>query len=219
MSHITLVRHGQANTEARDELSYDQLSDLGMQQARWLGDHFRQTGEVFARVYTGTLKRHIQTADGIAADCAAAVVRDARLNEMQYFDVAQQLEKQHGLPIPKEREGFIEHLPVLFRYWQEDRIENIPEKFSDFEARVGEAMTEIAAGEGRALVVTSGGLIGMAMRIILRLDIEALSHMCLSIENSSLHRVQPLTTGLAMTQFNAIPHLDTPERAFARTHL
>ncbi|MGH1412078.1 MAG: histidine phosphatase family protein [Pelagimonas sp.] len=219
MSHITLVRHGQANTEARDEISYDKLSDLGWQQARWLGDHFRQTGEVFARVYTGTLTRHIETATGIDADCPAEMVHDPRLNEMQYFDVAQRLEQQHGLAIPKEREGFIEHLPVLFRYWQEDRIEDVPETFAAFETRVNDAMTEIAAGEGRALVVTSGGLIGMAMRLILRLDIDALSHMCLSIENSSLHRVQPLTTGLAMTQFNAIPHLDTPERAFARSHL
>ncbi len=219
MSHITLVRHGQANTEARDEISYDKLSDLGWQQARWLGDHFRQSGEVFARVYTGTLTRHIETAQGIDADCPVEMVHDPRLNEMSYFDVAQRLEEQHGLAIPGEREGFIEHLPKLFTYWQQDKIEDVPERFSDFEARVRDALHEIAEGDGRALVVTSGGLIGMAMRLILRLDIEALSHMCLSIENSSLHRVQPMSTGLVMTQFNAIPHLDTPERAFARTHL
>ena len=29
MSYITLVRHGQANTAARDEHSYDRLSPLG----------------------------------------------------------------------------------------------------------------------------------------------------------------------------------------------
>ncbi|SMX26766.1 phosphoglycerate mutase [Pelagimonas phthalicica] len=219
MSHITLVRHGQANTEARDETSYDKLSDLGWQQARWLGEHFQQTGEVFARTYTGTLQRHIETAEGIGPDCPTEVVRDPRLNEMQYFDVATRLQEQHGLPIPQEREGFIEHLPTLFTYWKEGRIEDVPETFAHFESRVSDVLNEIAAGEGRALVVTSGGLIGMAMRLIMRLDIAAMSHMCLTIENSSLHRVQPLSTGLAMTQFNAIPHLDTPARAFARTHL
>jgi len=38
MSHITLIRHGQANTGARDEQSYDRLSALGHQQAAWLGE-------------------------------------------------------------------------------------------------------------------------------------------------------------------------------------
>ena len=41
MSHITLIRHGQANSQARDEASYDRLSDLGHQQAAWLGEWLR----------------------------------------------------------------------------------------------------------------------------------------------------------------------------------
>jgi broad specificity phosphatase PhoE len=219
MSFVTLVRHGQANTQARDEETYDRLSDLGWQQARWLGAHLTGAGERFARVYTGTLRRHIETAEGIAADCAAAPVQDPRLNEMAYFTMAQRLEEQHGIPMPGEREAFITHVDQLFTYWQEGKLEDIPESFQDFETRVQDALSEIAAGEGRALVVTSGGLISMAMRLILRLDTHAMAHMCLAIENSSLHRVQPLSTGLAMTQFNAIPHLDTPERQHARTHL
>jgi hypothetical protein len=51
------------------------------------------------------------------------------------------------------------------------------------------------------------------------LDLPAMAHACLAIENSSLHRIQPLATGLALTQFNALPHLDTPERQHARSHL
>jgi len=47
----------------------------------------------------------------------------------------------------------------------------------------------------------------------------ALAHACLAIENSSVHRFQPLATGLALTQFNAVPHLEAPGRAYARTHL
>ena len=219
MSHVTLVRHGQANSGARDEESYDKLSDLGWQQARWLGAWFRASGERFARVYTGTLRRHVETCEGIAPHCDAETVRDPRLNEMAYFGLATQVEKQFDLPIPTEREGFITHLPQVFRLWQEGRIDNPPETFEEFETRVNAALREIAEGEGRALVVTSGGLIGMAMRLVMRLDVEAMAHACLAIENSSLHRIQPLATGLALTQFNALPHLDTPERLFARSHL
>ncbi|WP_425098057.1 histidine phosphatase family protein [Tropicibacter sp. S64] len=219
MSFVTLVRHGQANSSAREEESYDQLSPLGWQQSEWLGGYFRQSGERFARVYTGTLRRHIETAEGIAPDCAEKPIRDERLNEMTYFYLAMALERQHGIPMPQDREQFIAHMPVLLEHWQGNRIDNPGETFADFETRVRAVLTEIAAGEGRALVVTSGGLIGMAMRIVMRLDVPAMAHACLAIENSSLHRIQPLSTGLALTQFNAIPHLDTPERQHARSHL
>jgi broad specificity phosphatase PhoE len=217
MAHITLVRHGQANSQARDEGGYDRLSDLGWQQARWLGAHFRDSGEVFKRVYSGTLRRHVETAQGVIGD--AEVVRDPRLNELAYFDMAQAMERQHGVPIPNEREGFIQHLPMLFEYWREGRIRDVPESFEDFETRVKGAIDEIAHGEGRALVITSGGLIGMAMRLTMGLDLPAMAHACLSIQNSSVHRWAVMPTGLALTQFNAIPHLETVERQFAQTHV
>ncbi|WP_420326466.1 histidine phosphatase family protein [Mameliella sp.] len=219
MSFITLVRHGQANSSARDEGSYDRLSDLGWQQARWLGGYFEQTGEKFARVYSGTLRRHVETVEGISPASMADPVQDARLNELAYFDMAQLMEAQHGIAIPGDREEFILHLPQLLTLWRDGALQDVPETWQSFETRVTEALTEIAGGEGRALVVTSGGLIGMAMRVIMQLELKAMAHLCLAIENSSLHRIQPLATGLAMTQFNALPHLDSPERQHARSHL
>lgn len=219
MSFITLVRHGQANSSARDEGSYDRLSDLGWQQARWLGGYFDQTGEKFARVYSGTLRRHVETVEGISPASLAEPVQDPRLNELAYFDMAQLMEAQHGIAIPGDREEFILHLPQLLTMWRDGTLEGAPESWASFENRVTDALTEIAGGEGRALVVTSGGLIGMAMRVIMALELKAMAHLCLAIENSSLHRIQPLATGLAMTQFNALPHLDSPERQHARSHL
>ena len=97
MSHVTLVRHGQANTHAKDEISYDQLSDLGRQQARWLGDHLRGTGDVFARAYSGTLQRHRETAAEMGL--ALEVEQDARLNELEYFTMAQLMDQQHGCTV------------------------------------------------------------------------------------------------------------------------
>ena len=47
MSHITLIRHGQANSGAQDEAGYDALSELGARQAAWLGDYWEQTRERF----------------------------------------------------------------------------------------------------------------------------------------------------------------------------
>ena len=46
MTEVILIRHGQANSGARSEADYDRLSPLGRQQAAWLADHLRETGEV-----------------------------------------------------------------------------------------------------------------------------------------------------------------------------
>ena len=88
MSYITLVRHGQANTEARDEDSYDRLSDLGTQQARWLGEHLARTGEVFPRLICGTLQRQRETAAAIGLAGHADPVIDDRFNELEFFTLA-----------------------------------------------------------------------------------------------------------------------------------
>ncbi|SPF77496.1 histidine phosphatase family protein [Pseudoprimorskyibacter insulae] len=219
MSHVTFVRHGQANNSARDEEGYDKLSDLGWKQSRWLGEHFGQMNEVFARVYTGTLRRHVETTEGINANSPEAVIQDERLNELQYFTMATLFEAQHGEPLPNGREEFAAHLPKMFRAWQEGAIDGVPESFQHFEKRVNDVVREIGAGKGRALVVTSGGVIGMALRVTMSLDLKNFCHACLSIQNTSVHRMQPMPTGMALVQFNATPHLETTERQFAQTHL
>lgn len=216
MSQITLVRHGQANSAARDEGGYDRLSDLGHQQAQWLGEWFGQAGERFARVYCGTLRRHRETAAAMGHGDAQ---QDARLNELEYFTLAQLMDDQHGIAIPQDREGFIHHLPQLFGHWRDGRLDGAPESFDAFQARVAAVLDEIAQGDGPALVVTSGGLIGMAMRVTMGLDLGAMAHACLAIQNTSVHRWMPLPTGLALVQFNATPHLDRIERRHAQTHL
>jgi len=219
MSYITLVRHGQANTSARDETSYDQLSDLGAQQARWLGEHLSRTGEHFPRLFSGTLQRQRETAASIALANHAEPQIDPRFNELEFFTLATLYRDQHGVPIPEDREDFTDHLPRLFAAWQADEIDNPPETFSAFESRIREALEDVGAGEGRALVITSGGVIGMAMRITLGLDLHSYARACLAVENTSLSRWLPLRGSLALTQFNALPHLEHPERQFARTHL
>jgi len=215
MSHITLIRHGQANTGARDETSYDHLSELGFQQATWLGDHLRASASHHSRVYCGTLTRHVQTAQGMAVDDP---VRDERLNELEYFTLAKLLEEQHGVALPSEREGFIAHLPRIFTAWQNGELEGAPETFADFENRVTDALHDISAGRGPALVVTSGGLIAISLRQVMELNMAATARVALAIMNTSMHRLFPIGDQLSPVLFNAVPHLETPDRHFAQTH-
>ena len=80
-------------------------------------------------------------------------------------------------------------------------------------------MDEIAAGQGRALVVTSGGLIGTVLRQTLALDVSGWSQMCLAIMNTSVHRWQMVLGRPLLTQFNNVSHLEHPDRHHAQTHL
>ena len=219
MPHITLVRHGQANAAAKDEGGYDQLSDLGHQQARWLGEHFDHTGERFARVYSGTLKRQIDTAKSMGAERHAPLVTDPRLNELSYFTMSQLMQAQHGLPVPQTREGYVAHLPQVFGAWERDEIADAPESYTDFTARIDAFIDEVAADNGRALLVTSGGVIATILRRVLNLDLMAWSHIALTIMNSSVHRLHVLHGRPTLAHFNAIPHLEHRDRQFAQTHL
>ena len=60
MGQIFLVRHGQASF---GKANYDQLSELGFEQARLLGQWYANTHQSFNRVVTGGMVRHRQTAD------------------------------------------------------------------------------------------------------------------------------------------------------------
>ncbi len=214
MGEITLVRHGQANSASQDEDGYDWLSDLGRQQAAWLGEHLRAHEPAFDRVHCGTLRRHRQTAKAMG-DVGPPPAEDARLNELDYFNLARALQDRHGVPMPGP-DDFAAHVPQVMEAWHRAEIMG-NESFAAFEARVTEVLNEAAEPGVRVLCVTSGGVIGMVLRSLLNLDPRRMAHVLLPIRNSSVHRVRVMPQGTILSGFNATPHLDSPAREFART--
>lgn len=217
MSHITLIRHGQANSQAKDEADYDRLSDLGHQQSAWLGQYLRDTQQQHMRLYSGTLRRHVETADGMATGLER--IEDGRLNELEYFTMAQAMEAEHGVAMPTEPSEFVHHFPIVLQAWKDDKLEGAPERFSSFAGRISDALEEIKAGAGPAMVVTSGGVISMTMQLHLKLDIPTMANVALAIMNSSMHRLFPVGGTWSPVMFNAVPHLEAPERHHAQTHV
>lgn len=213
MTEIVLVRHGQANAQATTEEGYDQLSDLGRQQARWLGEYFEKNAGPFDRVICGTLNRQIDT----AKEMGQSPDQDPRLNELRYYATAKALESAHQIKMPQVETDFKNHLPVLMRYWHKGLIEDAPETFEQFHMRIVTILSELAVKGGRSLVVTSGGAIGMVMQQVLDLNISTLSKVMLSIHNSSFHTIKLVDETLMLAGFNATPHLDGPKRAHARS--
>lgn len=217
MSHITLIRHGQANSHAKTEADYDRLSPLGHDQAAWLGVHLKDTHQHHTRLFSGTLRRQAETADGLATGLPRT--EDPRLNELEYFTMAQALEAEHGIAAPTDPSEFSDHFPITLQAWQDDKIEGAPERFSDFESRVRDVLGDIGSGAGPAIAVTSGGVIAMTMRIHLGLDVPAMARVGLAIMNSSMHRLFPVNGTWSPVLFNAVPHLETPDRHAAQTHV
>ena len=213
-SEIVMVRHGQANSEARDEAGYDRLSDLGRTQARWLGEHLANAKQGFDQVLTGTMTRQIDTARAMGW---ADAPRDPRLDELDYFALSCAMEAERGVPAPKRPTDFAGHLPGTIDAWMDGALKDVPETFAEFSGRVGALLDEIGRAPGRALLVTSGGVISAAMQLALGLDSAAMAKIMLSIENTSMHRLAHGRGGLCVRCFNATPHLDAPERERART--
>ncbi|MDJ1015384.1 MAG: histidine phosphatase family protein [Paracoccaceae bacterium] len=212
MGEIILVRHGQANSTATTEEDYDRLSPLGHQQAAWLGDWMRAHGYAFDHVWSGTLRRHRETVAGMAF----AADEDARLNEIDYYNLTTIMHEVKGEPFPTP-ETFGDHMPKVLAAWQAAEIEGA-ETYDNFERRIAELLAEAAVPGRRVLCVTSGGVIAMVLRHLLDLDLIKMSRVMLPIWNTSIHRIHLRGEEPILAGFNAIPHLDRPDRAEARTY-
>ncbi len=219
MGEIVFVRHGQASFGTDD---YDRLSDLGWQQARWLGQHLAASGRRFSVTASGDQRRHVETASAIseAVPVESRVVAPG-LNEMN-FDVLLEDAETAGVIEPDigdDSEVFAREFPKIMRGWQDGSFPTRHESFDAFEQRILGAVTELAV-EGRdVLIVSSGGPKAMLMRQVLELGTEKTSEVLLGIHNSSFSRFVIRDGVLRLAEFNAIPHLSTPDRAHARTYI
>ncbi len=143
-------------------------------------------------------------------------VEDARLNELDDLALARDIEITHGVPLPASQQDFARHIPQTLKAWHAQEI-NGTEAFDAFEGRIGTVLQEAAVPGRRVLCVTSGGVIAMALRIALGLDTDRLAQVLLPIYNSSVHRFRVVEDGTFLTSFNAVPHLDAPDRLDARS--
>ena len=212
MGEIILVRHGQANSHATNETDYDRLSDRGHRQAALLGAWFEDHGYAFDHVWSGTMRRHRETVAGLGLRAD----EDARLNELDYYRLTDDLHQTTGEPYPTDA-TINDHLPKVFAAWAAAEI-NGTETYANFETRVAELLSEASVPGRQLLAVTSGGVIAMILRHVLDLDILRMGQVMLPIWNTSVHRLHVRGERTTMAGYNAIPHLDRPELSDMRTY-
>ncbi|MBZ0127926.1 MAG: histidine phosphatase family protein [Rhodobacteraceae bacterium] len=217
MGEVYFIRHGQASFGTAN---YDRLSPLGHQQAEWLGQYLAATGLQFDHVITGTLRRHRETLAAMnKALGIAAWDEDIRLNEMAYFAVERAFDAQYGDSPADTPDAMAAQFVRVMDAYEQDRISDVPERFADFRARVLAALDDHGVEGKRVLIVSSGGPKGIVMRHALGLDGAAMNRIILGTMNSSLSRFLNRSGTLLLSQYNAVPHLDQPERHHAQTYI
>lgn len=216
-SEIVLVRHGQASFGSDD---YDRLSPLGHEQSRWLGGYMHTHAMQFDRVFRGSLRRHRETAQGIAQTCALpAVGEDPRLDELHFESLATQYMRATGTAEPQSRGDFTTMFPRLFEHWARGEISNAGESYEAFSTRTQAVIDAAIAQGGTTLLVTSGGVIGVTLARVLGLNPATTADLLVNIHNASLHRLIVEDGRLRLSLFNASPHLDAKDRRHARTYI
>lgn len=201
---MLLIRHGQseANTEGRLQGQLDSpLTDLGRAQARALARRLVQEDWHVTTIYTSDLARAAETAELLAADLEAPVVRDQRLREYGVgvltglvWDDIESLypEIWHGL----------HHSPTWTPIPGEEGNES-------FHARLTAALDDIrsrhASGEVVA-IVSHGGSLGLVLSQLLGMGIERPTPF--RFGNASLSVVEFWSRGAILSRLNDTCHLD-----------
>ncbi len=215
---LLLVRHGQASYGAAD---YDNLSERGWQQSRRLGEWLVRGGHRFEAVVVGGMRRHRQTAEGVAEAFAAqglplpAPVDDpgfAEFDHQAVFSAYLERDPEHPIAVAS-RSGDPRDVGAMLQAallaWAHDELPGVPESWEVFGARVraaGERL-EALAGGGEVLVLSSGGVISRLAQIALEVPVTRAVELNLSLRNSALSEFHPHGGRLRLGSWNALPHL------------
>lgn len=211
---LWLVRHGQAAFATDD---YDRLTELGWQQSRWLGEHLADQGLSFSRIASGTLRRQRETAAAIAVPLGGTA---QALPGLEEYDADSLIAAAGHDPSDRSltrREHFARLKGILLD-WAEGRVEG-RESWEAFQARVLGALAALTeTGEGRVLAAASGGSIAMALTATLGLPPAQMIALNLQARNTGVSRLVFARGGVYLNQFNAVPHLERPDRRDAETY-
>lgn len=126
LAEIYMVRHAQASFGADN---YDLLSELGHQQARWLGDYFVDAELSFDHVFRGDMVRHRETLDGVREmlgpeACPHEEIMTG-LNEFDFQALVKAYMRQHPRnvpPKPLQPKDYYQLLKLALQAWSLDEL-------------------------------------------------------------------------------------------------
>jgi broad specificity phosphatase PhoE len=220
---IYVVRHGQA---AFGTDHYDRLTDIGFTQARLLGAYFGRRKLRFDAIFTGTLRRQAETAQGIGEghpELGAPFQTETFSGLDEYKPEAVMMAFTGTFPAPAleaaRRDPVVvrDHFRVLreaLLAWAEGRTS--PEGMPAWPAFQEGAVAALVQArqrfpDGNVLIVSSGGPIAAIVAAALNAPPASAVELNLRIRNSSLTEFAATPRRHNLISFNGLPHLDTDE--------
>ncbi|HTA64680.1 MAG TPA: histidine phosphatase family protein [Xanthomonadaceae bacterium] len=228
MADIVLIRHGQASFGAAD---YDRLSAIGEEQSRRLGRWFRQTGQSPDAIATGSLRRHLRTAELCmeAAGLDATRIALAGLDEMDHEEVLAR--HRPDLAAPGALAAEMMHADDPHRAFQRLYLDAVTRwvcgkfdsdytrSWNTFRTDVMQALQELAALDaGTVWVFTSGGPIAVIANALVGAPVEQTFALAWPLVNTSITRISADAKRSRLISYNGWPHLEAAGEADLITH-
>lgn len=224
MSEILLVRHGQASFGSDD---YDVLSDLGGRQAAHLGRYLVAAGYRLDGIYSGTLRRQLQTAGAVIqcyADAGLAtvpLVQDPGFNEMDSEGQMQQLAPRLAQTDARvgrllgaargDKKAFQKLLRVVFGHWLAGSVADTGlQSWPEFQDEVLRALERVRQAQGSgttSIVFTSGGVIATLVARVLGMPDTAVYSVYEPVINCSITRLLFSSTRISLSSYNEFSYL------------
>ncbi|MCX8122722.1 MAG: histidine phosphatase family protein [Spirochaetes bacterium] len=238
MSEILVIRHGQGSFGQGD---YDNLSQKGYYQSQLLAEYlynYRYKNKHIDAIYCGTLKRQQQTVETIIKYFNQNNVQlpnpkcDMRLNEYDSIHIIKTifpvlLNDEPSLEeeikqIYTDKKAFQRVFERVMRFWvqSKENYEGI-ETFADVKQRVKSIINEIIQENGRGkniIIVSSGGIIGAIVQMVLGFDDETTMRLTWQIVNTSMTHLRYNEKELILASFNYFPHIEIANDPSLKTY-
>jgi broad specificity phosphatase PhoE len=215
MGTLYLVRHGQASFGADH---YDQLSAMGERQCEQLGHYFRERGVQFEAALVGSLQRQVQSLAGIERGLGATLPSSS-WPALDEYDPAALVHGVHPDPLPRPDtpERVRHHFRLLreaLSQWMAGTLVPVGmPSYAVFAAGVRATLDHVrSVHAGDVLLVSSGGPISTAVGLVLQTPPATTIELNLRIRNSSVTEFAFTPKRHMLVGYNAVPHLDHPER-------
>lgn len=223
MARITLVRHGQASFGAAN---YDKLSPHGRAQATELGKWWQHCGRDFDVAWAGDMERQKDTGALALAERSAvtpSISIDTAFNEYSTETLIQAYTNVIHEKVPELRNSadmsnpgvFFRTLNTMHECWSShaEPTNDAPgfEPWKQFRDRIMAGLARVAedAGDGSAVIFTSGGVISLVIQQLYDLDPMRQLGVNWRVANSGLTEVlHHPKRGYNLLSFNSTPHLD-----------
>lgn len=213
MAKIILIRHAQASL---GKSNYDELSPLGIQQARILGDYISHAGWQPERIITGSLFRHQQTADCIqqALSHTINVETNPGWNEFDFASLIRCFLNANPELTPKAGDirSFFSILKKSMLAWSNNELEleaQQLESWNSFSNRITQAILDAGSdsSDKPTLIVSSGGAIAMLLKQILEVNARTMIDLNFQIRNTSFTEILFKPHKQSLVAFNQVNHL------------